>query len=80
LHIYLKSEKIKTTQNQTINNAKELTYIYVKGLECATFDAYQYPPTFILSWFLAKYESLGHLFCTTGGKVCWYPLTFRLDV
>jgi hypothetical protein len=27
LHIYLKPENNKTTQNQTNNNAKELTYI-----------------------------------------------------
>jgi hypothetical protein len=27
LHLYLKPENIKTTQNQTNNNAKELTYI-----------------------------------------------------
>jgi hypothetical protein len=26
LHLYLKPENIKTTQNQTNNNAKELTY------------------------------------------------------
>jgi hypothetical protein len=27
LHLYLKPENIKTTQNQTNNNVKELTYI-----------------------------------------------------
>jgi hypothetical protein len=27
LYLYLKPENIKTTQNQTNNNAKELTYI-----------------------------------------------------
>jgi hypothetical protein len=27
LHLYLKPENNKTTQNQTNNNAKELTYI-----------------------------------------------------
>jgi hypothetical protein len=34
LHLYLKLENLKTIQNQTNNNAKELTY--------ATFNAYHY--------------------------------------